>query len=478
MIRSLLAIIWYEFRMQIKSARFKGLCLLILLVDFGLYQGGVWRQEFSAADMFLEEEALPFYLMAVVFTGLYSMGRIRTLGMHSTLMGRPFPTFFLPLGQMLGGLASLLIPAFLFFFPSGLLLRWQLEIEFRTTPIFHMLAFYFIPGAWCILSLTIWIRTCFKNNIMALIILGFLYAGMIVPANSHFLNIPGPNGRLHNFVPMVSLFSQEYWRNLKTIEQGSVISFFNPGEWFNMFLSFVYSCLFLLLSCYHLRRTEPQRKVLGSYGKKWYHTPTFLKIACDLKIDPHVTFRSHAILILFFALIAGKTAWPLARPAWRNYVAKKRAAVSSSLTSLSPEELEKRYDPNYLPQERILPVKILFDEQTIKPKSILSKQTILCDAPASGTIAIISKWGRWAFDITDISVDGRTVPFVNQEQYYFIEGRELEPYCDGTSHTMIIKAPLAPGVTPDSQWGYFLHMRGFSFILKKKSQFKFENNIL
>jgi len=476
---SLLTIIRYEFLMQLKSVRFKGLCLLILLIDFGLYQGGVYRQEFSPSQMFLEDAALPFYLMAVVFTGLYSMGRIRSTGMHSLLMVRPFPTFILPLGQMIGGLLSLFIPALLFFFPSGLLLQWQLDIEFRTPLLFYMLIFYFIPGVWCILSITIWIRTCFKNNIMALIILGFLFAAIGALANSPLLNIPGPEGagRLHNFVPMVSLFSKEYWRNLKTIEENMIVTFFGPGEWFNMLLSLVYSCLFLLLSCYHLRRTEPQRKLLGSYGRRWYHTPTFLKIACDLKIDPHVTFRSHAILILFLALIAGKTAWPLARPWLRNYWMTREAISASSQIQGSPEELKKRYDPNYLPQERILPLKILSDEQTIMPESVLSKRTFSCDVPASGAIAIISNWGRWAFAITEISVEGKKIPFIKQEGYYFIEGKELEPYCDGTSHTMILQAPLAPGVTAYSPWGYFINTQGFNFIQKKKSSNNPENRM-
>jgi len=468
-LRSLLTIIRYEFLMQLKSVRFKGLCLLILLIDFGLYQGGVYRQEFSPNETFLAYAVLFFYLIAVVFAGLYSMGRIRSTGMHAILMVRPFPTFILPLGQMIGGLLSFFIPALLFFFPSGLLLRWQLDIEFRTAPLFYMLIFYFIPGGWCILSITIWIRTCFKNNIMALIILGFIFAGMVPLANSHYLNIPGPDHRLHNFVPMVSLFSEEYWRNLKSLEQDSAITFFNPGEWFNMLLSLAYSCLFLLLSCYHLRRTEPQRKVLGSYGRRWYHTPTFLKIACDLKIDPHVTYRSHVILILFLLLIAGKTAWPLALPVWRNYRARREAIFSSQQTKLSPEELKKRYDPNYLPQERILPVKILSDEQTILPKSILCKRTFRCDVPASGTVAIISNWGRWAFDIQELSVEGKKIPFIRQEGNYFIEGKDLESYCDGTTHTMVIRAPLKQGMTADSQWGYFIHPQGFYFLQKKKS---------
>ncbi|HUT23273.1 MAG TPA: hypothetical protein VM492_02900, partial [Sumerlaeia bacterium] len=76
-----LTIVRYELLMQIKSIRFKGMCALALLFGFGLFQTGVYSQELRPSGSFLSMKVLPFYLLAIVFAGLFSMGRIRKTGM-------------------------------------------------------------------------------------------------------------------------------------------------------------------------------------------------------------------------------------------------------------------------------------------------------------------------------------------------------------------------------------------------------------
>ena len=178
----------YELLMQLKSARFKGLCVLLVLVNLGFYQNGVRAQEMPSAGNFADDEIVVFYLIAAVFAGLFSIGRVRKTGMHSILMVRPFATFTLVLGQMLAALVSLLILVVLLFFPAGFILRWHLGLEFPLLPFFYLLLFYLIPGACCVLAFTIWIRTCFKHNVVALIVLGLLFTGMMFLANSDLLN--------------------------------------------------------------------------------------------------------------------------------------------------------------------------------------------------------------------------------------------------------------------------------------------------
>jgi ABC-type transport system involved in multi-copper enzyme maturation permease subunit len=457
--------------MQIKSLRFKGMCLLACLFAFGLYQSGVYQQELRPSQNFLSFEALPAYLLSIVFTGLYPMGRIRKIGMHSILMVRPFSTFILALGQMLAALFSLLFPLMIFFFIPGLILRWQFEMEYPIPPLFYVLLFYFISGICCVLSISIWIRTCFKNNIMALIILGFIFAGTGLLANSSLINTQGPNGPVHNFVPMVSLFSHAYWNRIRDLENQPYTQFARLNDWFNFLLSAVYACLFLLLTCYHLRRTEPQRKVLGSYGRRWYHTPTFLKIACDLKIDPHVGFRSHVILLLLVGVILTKTGWPMIRPWWHNVMAYKEIGASGALSNQDRAELEKRFDPNKISEDSLVKINVIREDQVFQNGKLNSLITFTHDRSASETLAVITPWGRWGFILDKIILEDRKLPFINHAENYFIEAKEFQSLEEGKEHSLTFQASInqsAMGESADEYLYRFLS-RGYEFVTKMRS---------
>jgi hypothetical protein len=464
--RKLLSIIYYEFLMQVKSMRFKGLCVLAFFFNFAIYQVGLQQQEIYPAKSFLSFDMAIFYWLVAIMAGLFSMGRIRKTGMHSILMTRPIPTYFLALGQMVAAFLSLMPLAFLYFFPAGFILHLQYDIDFPAAFVLYTLLFYFVPGLISILSITIWIRTCFKNNLMALIILGFIFAGMGVLANSHFLDIHTPDRAYHNFVPLVSQFSRNYWQKFQFMEERPRIVFTQKGDWFNLLLSLIYCNVFLVLSCYHLRRTEPQRKVLGTYGRHWYHAPTFVKMAADLKIDPHVTWRSHVFLIILAVLIIAKTGLPLARPYWQNFLASREAQKRAAANGSAPVD-PKRYEAANIPQRLILPIKILRDDQVWTPESLTSDLTFTCNAETSGTLAILSAYSRWSQTVDEILLEGHRVPFIKRDAQLFIEGREFKSFSDGSPHHLIIHAPFGKNVHYSEGYAFRFNTQGYFFIEKK-----------
>ena len=464
--RKLLSIIYYEFRMQVKSMRFKGLCVLAFFFNFAIYQVGLQQQEINPTNTYISIDMAIFYWLVAIMAGLFSMGRIRKTGMHSILMTRPIPTYFLALGQMVAAFLSLMILAFLYFFPAGFILHLQFDMDFPAAFILYTLLFYFAPGLISVLSITIWIRTCFKNNLMALIILGFIFAGMGVLANSHLLNIHTPDRKYHNFVPLVSQFSSNYWGKIRTMESSPHIVFTQKGDWFNLLLSLIYCNVFLVLSCYHLRRTEPQRRVLGTYGRHWYHAPTFVKMAADLKIDPHVTWRSHAFLITLAVLIIAKTGLPLARPYWQNFLASREVQKRAAANGSAPID-PKRYEAANIPQRLILPIKILRDDQVWTPGSLTSDLTFTCNADTSDTLAILSAYSRWSQTVDEILLEGRRIPFVKRDTELFIEGREFKSFSDGSPHHLIIHAPERKGGHYTEGYAFRFNTQGYYFIEKK-----------
>ena len=430
--RAFLTIVRYELLMQVKSLRFKGMFILAILTSFALYQGGLRTQEIVLSNSILDFEFLPVYLIATVFAGLFSMGRIRKTGMHTILMVRPFSTFTLVLGQLTGAALSLLIPLSIMFFSWSTLLNIQYDIEFYVPSRLYILLFYFIPGICGILAMTIWVRTCFKNNIMAMIILGFFFFGITLLANSEILNRHGPNGNMiHHFVPLVSLFSSFYWKRIRILEMQGSVRFLELKDWIQFALSFCYASVFLLLSCYHLRRTEPHRKVIGSYGRRWYHTPTFLKIACDLRIDPHVGWKSHLFLLLLVGIVAARSVWPLVRPPGTGVVDAIRGGSIKTVT----QDIT-RYDVGKMPPGTLVPVTFLREEQFIAPDSVESTVTFTCDKTASSTLAVISSLARWDAILEEVKLEGRSLPMVKHQGKYFIEKDEFEECFDGREHTL------------------------------------------
>lgn len=447
--RQLLTIIRYELLMHLKSTRFRGILIIVLVADLGLYQVGANTQEYDARQFFFGLQFLPFYLLVAVFTGLFSIGRIRTSGMQPILMTRPFPTFKLMAGQLIAGLLSLIIPMALLFFPTGLILRIQYQIEFSPTPVLYSLIFYMIPGLCTVMAVTIWVRTCFKNNLTAIIALFFIFSMVLLLANSELLNdrtsividgsVQGVDVR-HNFIPMVSFFALPYWRQLNNLFLLEQVSFIDPVDWIQFGLSIVYSIVFLILACYHLRRTEPQRKVLGSYGRRWYHAPTLVRTLWDLRIDPHLGIKSHLTLAIFVSVIAVKSGWPLIQPQWNILAARWVGRIPGVAVANAAARDSNRYNPDYIRPDQILRIRILGDEQELTPDEVVSRLKFRIMNDPTDRLAILSASGRTEYRIASIKADGRDVKFVFSRGYCFVEGDQLAPFADDGEHVMEIRA--------------------------------------
>ncbi|HPK03712.1 MAG TPA: hypothetical protein PLS90_14785, partial [Candidatus Sumerlaeota bacterium] len=299
MIRSLLTIGRYEFRMHLASWRWRGLALLALAFNFGVYQAALFQHSFLPSDVLVSRWVLPLYLLAVVFIGLYSMARIRETGIRPLIMTKAFPTMVLPAGQWLGGMLALALLFGLGLFPAAVALRFTTDIVVYLRPMGWMLVFNLLPGAGLVLACTLWIRACFRHNLTALIILGALGGGLTFVANRYF--VVGGEPFVFQFHPLLAPFADPWWRRLRDVELQSMIPLLDPAEWRRVAWMLGAVTLFLHLTTYHLRRTEPQRKVLGTYGASWADMPTFVRLLADLRVDPHVGWRAHLVLGVMLA---------------------------------------------------------------------------------------------------------------------------------------------------------------------------------
>lgn len=444
--RDLLTITRYELLMQLKSIRLKGLCVAILVVDVALYMGGMKSQDLRwlFTGVFFSK-ALLFYLPAAVFAGLFSVGRIRKTGMHSLLMARPFSTFALILGQLLAAVLSCIIPLALFLFPSGLVLRWQYGLDFPVPPLLHAILFYFTPSLFCVLAITIWVRTCFKNNLVSIIILAAIFAALVLLAKSPICQSISPQGgAIHNFIPLVSVFSGAYWQVLSEQMKSPGISFFHFEQWARFLLSIICSGIFLILACYHLRRTEPHRKVIGTYGRRWYHMPTFLQIFCDLKIDPHMNWRTHLLLLAFIAIVGAKVIMPLNLP-FLGTLQSTLAVMFVKEGNASPAEEGGAFggfsapDVNKLEDGRLLVPVILRDIQRLSPEGYDSRMEFRLSGEARKKIVAFQTNNRFLYRPQSVFLDGNPVPFSGGNQL-LLDGNAFSRCSDGKTHTLYIRA--------------------------------------
>ena len=144
--RKFTAIIRYELLMQMKSLRFKGLVVLLIILNYHIYQMGIRLFSNIEIQTILRDNLFPLIFGAIVFAGLFPVGRIQKNNIHSILMVRPFSTISLVTGQMIAALISLLILSVMLFFPAGLLLNWRYHVGFRPFDFIFLLIFAFMPA--------------------------------------------------------------------------------------------------------------------------------------------------------------------------------------------------------------------------------------------------------------------------------------------------------------------------------------------
>ncbi len=487
--RQLFNIVYYEFLMQVKSWRFRGMVALSIILCITLYQDGIRNNELLPSRTIFSFDLLPFTVIATVFAGFFAIGRVRKTGMAPILFVRPWATFLLPLGQVIGALLSLMIPLCIISFPVGMILHYQIEIAYPLRPIVYVLLFYFVPGLSVLLALSIWVRACFKNNLMALIVTGILLAGVAALSDI----------TLGIFVPLVSFFSFAYWQRIEKIQALPLIPFDRFVDWAQFGASMLLTSVFILLTCYHLRRTEPHRKVMGSYGRHWYHTPTFVRMACDLKTDPHVTWKSHVLLALMIGFLGYHNVWPVYGPPLTQWVEHK-FAKASGLSEAEARLLQKeqKYLARNIPDDAILPIRIVRNDERIDPNKLTADLTFTCppletiraqmslttttvtaddgttiaQSPTSTTIALLNLMWRVGYRIESMTVDTEPLHFFAPPhgQTAYIEESAIGPYLDGTTHTLRIQARRdAMYLNDESLAGEtMLHVLGYTFIQRRQ----------
>ena len=432
---ALAAIVRFEFLMQVKSLRFKGVLALACLIDIVVYIIGIQSQTFNPLNEGFLFFTLSLCLVATAFAGMFPIGRIRSTGMHQVLMVKPFNTFTLILGQMLAGLFSLLFLFAVLFFPVGLALRWKYGIFFPLPPLFYMILFFLLPGACCLLSITIWVRTCVKGMIPSVIVLVMILIGCAFLAESPIIHQSFGDTEAYNFFPFISLMNADYWQRLEPLFEAGRASFTSQSDWSHLLLSMLFSLIFLQLACYHLRRTEPQRKVFKHYGRRWFHIPTYLKIVAGLRADPHLGWKSHLILGSLIVFFLAKGVAPIAQPYYQRFrSAWQEGGVEGLLKS------NERYDPNFWQPNSIMQVELLGEKQIIAPDSYQTELELVIASFEPSQTLILSTAQRFGYQLESISIDDEELDFVPEGVYCFIKGEQLAPFADGQAHTLFCSA--------------------------------------
>ena len=451
--------------MQVKSLRFKGLVLIALLINFSIYQEGAQRMHIDITQIFFHLPFIFFYIAVTAVTGLFSMGRIKKTGMHPILMTRPFATPLLVTGQVLGALISLLILLVLIWFPAGLAIRIQFGSQYPFLKMLYTMIFHMIPMICCVLAVAIWVRTCFKNNIVSIIILGFIFIGSAILASEPYLNIRVKGHEQHLFMPYISYFSDYFWDMYKKDLNMPNLSLLDKAAWRNVLYSLSFAGFFIMMSSYHLRRTEPQRKVLGNYGSRFYHTPTFLKIAFDLRIDPCLSWKHHLALAVF-GLFAVSRVWPIVEThmyrlnQWRADIHRTESSGFS----------RKRYEASQISNEQILQVSILSKRQIMIHDKARIDFTFTCDHDQTdtNTVAILNNYSLWQYSPRKMTVDDNPLPYIDSG-FYFIEGIDFLKYCDGKPHLLSINYKPAMPVNLGEE-GIYISLGGPFFFSNRKDR--------
>jgi ABC-type transport system involved in multi-copper enzyme maturation permease subunit len=224
--------------------------------------------------------------LAIIWIGgvalaLDSCSRLRRTGMEKILFPRPFATFTFVLGRYLGVLLVILPVAAVPWIGFGLLQTIYGHSEVVWQPFLSCYAFVVVPVLIPLVALALWLRSVLKHDLAAILFIG-LFSVLFVYLARDPVDILRRN-----------------WQALvgSSPALGARIDFHAqlPGL---LILGFL-TLFFLLLAPFHLRRQEPQRRILRRGGYRWFAIPTFLRWLTDLRMD-----RNLPVLLKVSALIA------------------------------------------------------------------------------------------------------------------------------------------------------------------------------
>ena len=285
----IIKISYYEFLMHIRSWRFRLSFLIVLILSFLL------RKNIYISIIDLESQRLflltVFLLLTDILVSVETVGILKKRNIHNILMPKPFSILALSIGRFL---SIILLMSFLSILILYLPLIFNIinRTELHFSPSTYLFIFVLLPNIMLVTALTISIRTVFKYDVIAYIITILLYWILIIIIHTF--------GAYDIYSPYLISLDQLYIiQTLYSPSIGMIVYYFPLI--FQIMNTIFLSLFFLTISCYHSRRMEPQRKVLGDYGKRWYHIPTFIKLVVDTKIDKKVGQEVHKS---FFILLS------------------------------------------------------------------------------------------------------------------------------------------------------------------------------
>ncbi len=205
--------------------------------------------------------------LGAVAIALESCGRLRRTGMDKILFPRPFGTMSFVLGQYLGVLLVMVPLAALPWLGFGLLQETYGHANVVWQPFILCYLLLVLPVLLTLAAMALWVRLVFKHDIVAIV-----FMLVLIGAFSFF-------GR-----EITDTLSVNYYalRN-SSPALGAVIDMSRQPKALGVLAAFTIT--FLLLAPFHLRRQEPQRRILRRRGYRWFTTPTFLRWISDLKMD-------------------------------------------------------------------------------------------------------------------------------------------------------------------------------------------------
>jgi len=294
-VRKFLAFFRYELLMHARSWRL-WLCLGALMAT-----AVPWQTLLSAAteretldqlaNGFLETSLRGWilFLPVLIVITVDTVARIRATRVQPLVFTKPFST----LSYVAGCWLAVVVVA-------GLLAAAALATRYVVGRLFlgllipimaygWMLLLAAMPAAMALTALVVWVRTVFKHNISAYLVSALLAGWVYLATDSYHIPLLGWNQELLD--PLTEQYVPGIGRDLDWAQYGEAA-----------LNTLLVSLLFLTFACYHLRRQEPQRKVLGDYGKRWSDMPTFLRFFSDLWMDRHVGASVHLAFVATLTL--------------------------------------------------------------------------------------------------------------------------------------------------------------------------------
>lgn len=293
----ILAIAWNEARMARRNWRVWLLTSLVLAI--GLFARSNYLSHIEGGYYLLPAYSFwhpSFYLLLLILglgtvaVGLDLCGRLARTGMHQIMYPMPVHSLALTLGRFVAVLIILLPIALLGFV---LLATFQYRLGHSPVvfqPFIWAFLFYVIPFIVPLAAATILIRTVFKHDFAAiLVLLGSFAALMILNSLAPFLI---PLQEVHSLMLNASpnlgvrIIPEKYW-----------------GE---LFAHGLITVLCLVLAPLYIRRQEPQRSIIKR-GKRynWFAIPTLIRWVTDMRIDPQLGWAYRSVLVLSIVLCAG-----------------------------------------------------------------------------------------------------------------------------------------------------------------------------